>query len=51
MRAMFTPAFGGPELFEMREVERPEPGAGEVLVRVIASGTNPVDAKSRANGR
>ena len=50
MRAMFVPAFGGPELFELREVERPVPGAGEVLVRVIASGTNPVDAKIRANG-
>ncbi len=47
---MFIPAFGGPELLELREVERPEPGAGEVLVRVIASGTNPVDAKIRAHG-
>lgn len=50
MRAMFIPKFGGPEVFEMREVERPAPGPGEVLVRVIASGTNPVDAKLRANG-
>ena len=50
MRAMVTPQFGGPELFEERDVERPEPGPGEVLVRVIAVGTNPVDAKLRANG-
>ncbi len=50
MRAMVTPQFGGPDLFEERDVERPQPGAGEVQVRVIAAGTNPVDAKLRANG-
>jgi NADPH2:quinone reductase len=44
------PRFGGPELFERREVETPQPGAGEILVRVIASGTNPVDAKLRTDG-
>lgn len=48
MRAMVTTEFGGSELFEERDVERPQPGPGEVLVRVIASGTNPVDAKLRA---
>src|SRR4051812_16639480 len=50
MRAMVIPRFGGPELFERREVPTPAPGPGEVLVRVIASGTNPVDAKLRADG-
>src|ERR671916_172208 len=50
MRAMVTPQFGGADLFEERDVERPRPGAGEVLVRVVAAGTNPVDAKLRANG-
>lgn len=48
MRAMVTPEFGGPDLFEERDVERPQPGPGEVLVRVFAAGTNPVDAKLRA---
>src|SRR5215218_9901770 len=47
---MVTPQFGGPDFFEERDVERPRPGAGEVLVRVVAAGTNPVDAKLRANG-
>ena len=51
MRAMVTPKFGGPELFEERDdVERPAPGPGQVLVRVLAAGTNPVDAKLRADG-
>ncbi len=50
MRAMVTPQFGGPDLFEERDVERPQPGPGEVLVRVVASGTNPIDAKLRAAG-
>jgi NADPH2:quinone reductase len=47
---MVTPQFGGPDVFEERDVERPQPGPGEVQVRVIAAGTNPVDAKLRANG-
>ncbi|HEV2093294.1 MAG TPA: zinc-binding dehydrogenase [Rubrobacter sp.] len=50
MRAMVIPRFGGPELFEERDVERPEAGPGEVLVRVVVAGTNPVDAKLRADG-
>lgn len=50
MRAMVTPRFGSPDSFEEREVERPEPGAGEILVRVLAAGTNPIDAKFREDG-
>ncbi len=51
MRAVVLTAFGGPECLELQEVERPSPGPGEVLVRVMAAGTNPVDAKIRASGR
>ncbi|MFP2926334.1 zinc-dependent alcohol dehydrogenase family protein [Pyxidicoccus sp. 3LG] len=50
MRAIVLPRFGGPELFEVRDVPTPTPGPGQVLVRVIASGTNPVDAKLRQDG-
>jgi NADPH2:quinone reductase len=50
MRAVVARRFGGPDVLELTEVERPKPRAGEVLVRIIASGTNPVDAKLRQNG-
>ncbi|MCL6564515.1 MAG: alcohol dehydrogenase catalytic domain-containing protein, partial [Firmicutes bacterium] len=51
MRAMVIPAFGGPEQFQERDLPIPEPGPGEVVVEVWASGTNPVDAKIRQAGR
>ena len=50
MRAMVMPRFGGPELFEESDLERPELGPGEALVRVVVAGTNPVDTKLRADG-
>jgi len=51
MRAMVTPKFGGPELFEERDDgERPSHGPGQVLVRVLAASTNPIDTKLRADG-
>lgn len=51
MKAMVIPQFGGPDIFELKDITKPEPGPGELLVRVIASGTNPVDAKLRAAGQ
>jgi NADPH2:quinone reductase len=36
------------EVLQVREAERPEPGPGEVLVRVALSGVNPTDWKSRS---
>ncbi|QIA28225.1 zinc-dependent alcohol dehydrogenase family protein [Thermaerobacter sp. PB12/4term] len=50
MMAMVIRSFGGPEVFEAREVPVPEPGPGEVLVEVHASSVNPVDYKIRRNG-
>ncbi|MFI6559362.1 NADP-dependent oxidoreductase [Streptomyces sp. NPDC050534] len=38
---------GGPEAEALIEVERPVPGAGQVLVAVRAAGVNPVDWKLR----
>jgi NADPH:quinone reductase-like Zn-dependent oxidoreductase len=48
MRAIRQESFGGPEVLRMVEVDRPDPGPTEVLVRVHAAGVNPVDWKSRA---
>ncbi|OZM71040.1 NADPH:quinone reductase [Amycolatopsis antarctica] len=48
MRMVTQRDHGGPEVLELVEVERPEPGPTEVLVRVHAAGVNPVDWKSRA---
>ena len=39
--------FGGPDVLEFGEVERPSPISTEVLVRVVAAGVNPVDCKTR----
>lgn len=36
------------EVLHVEEIERPQPGPGEVLVRVRASGVNPTDYKARA---
>lgn len=47
MRAIAITEFGGPEVFKEIEVPRPEPGPGEVLIRVAASSVNPVDYKIR----
>ena len=48
MRAAIQTEFGGPEVLRVVDVERPTPGPGEVLVRVVASGVNPADAIVRA---
>jgi NADPH:quinone reductase-like Zn-dependent oxidoreductase len=46
MRAVVLDEFGGP--LDLREVDTPAAGAGQVLVRVEASGVNPLDTKIRA---
>lgn len=50
MRAVRQDVLGGPEVLKVVEVERPEPGPTEVLVRVRAAGVNPTDWKHRAGG-
>jgi NADPH2:quinone reductase len=49
-RAMVTHRFGGPNEFTLEQIEIPDPGPGQLLVRVVATGTNPVDARLRADG-
>ena len=43
MRAALCKTFGGPELIEVTEVPDPEPGPGEVLVKVEAAALNYFD--------
>ena len=47
MRAVGIRAFGGRERLEVLEVPLPEPGPGEVRIRIAASGVNPIDVKIR----
>lgn len=47
MAAVRMHSFGGPEVLQVDLVERPAPGAGEVLVKVLAASVNPVDWKIR----
>lgn len=47
MRAIAMQAFGGPEVLALHELPRPKPGRGEVLIRIVAAGVNPVDWKIR----
>ncbi|MGV9680105.1 NADP-dependent oxidoreductase [Nocardia sp. NPDC003482] len=48
MRAISQNSFGGPDVLRTIEIPRPEPGPGEVLVRVAATSVNPADWKVRA---
>ena len=48
MKAVRMHGFGDVEVLHYEEVERPEPAAGEVLVRVRAAGVNPVDWGARS---
>jgi NADPH:quinone reductase-like Zn-dependent oxidoreductase len=50
MKALVLDKPGPVETLHMAEVEKPEPAAGEVLVRVHAVGLNPVDYKLAAAG-
>ncbi|HVT58129.1 MAG TPA: NADP-dependent oxidoreductase [Thermoanaerobaculia bacterium] len=47
MRAAVLTGYGGAERLEIRQVSRPAPGSGEILVRVRAAGVNPIDWKIR----
>jgi len=47
MKAVAINAFGGPERLRLCELPRPKPERGEILIRTVAAGVNPVDWKIR----
>ena len=47
MKQVWIVKRGGPEVFEIREAPDPEPGAGEVRIRVAAAGINFADLLTR----
>jgi NADPH2:quinone reductase len=49
MRAIRIEEFGGPEVMQLAELEKPEPGDGEVLIRVSRAGINWADTHTREN--
>jgi NADPH:quinone reductase-like Zn-dependent oxidoreductase len=48
IRAVQYAAYGGPEVLELRRVQPPKPGSGEVVVAVAAASANPIDWKVRS---
>ena len=48
MRAVRFHEYGPPSVLVVDEIDRPEPTAGEVLIKVHAAGVNPIDWKIRA---
>jgi NADPH2:quinone reductase len=51
VRAITYAENGGPEVLRLTDRPTPEPGPGEVLVRLAFSGVNPTDWKARRGTR
>jgi NADPH:quinone reductase-like Zn-dependent oxidoreductase len=50
MRAVRIHQFGGPERLQVEDLPMPQPGQGEVRIRVLGASVNPVDYKMRNGG-
>ena len=50
MQAMLLNAFANPGVFTLGSVDKPTPGPGQVLIRNIAAGINPIDWKTATGG-
>jgi NADPH2:quinone reductase len=51
MKAIGLTEFGGPEVLHVFDLPEPQPGAGEVRIRVHAAAVNPTDMTFRGGGR
>ncbi len=47
MQALIIDRCGGPELMHLAQIDTPEPGPGEVVIKLAYAGVNPVDWKCR----
>lgn len=50
MQAIRVHSFGGPEVLQLEEVADPQPGPGQVVVKLEAVGVNPVDVYIHTGG-
>ena len=50
MRAVVMHETGDPDVLQLEDIDPPEPGEGEVLIRVHAASVNPIDWKMRRGG-
>ncbi len=50
MKAIRIHSFGGPEVLQLEDIERPAPAHDEILINVFSSGVNPVDWIVRQGG-
>ncbi|MBF0547993.1 MAG: NADPH:quinone reductase [Candidatus Riflebacteria bacterium] len=48
MKAIRVDQFGGPEVMRLTEMPIPQPGVGQVLIRLMAAGVNPVETYMRS---
>lgn len=48
MRAARIHGYGGPDVIRLDDVDRPEPGAGQVLIEVAATSFNPTETALRS---
>jgi len=48
IKAIVIRRFGGPQVLQLENIERPAPGRGQFLIEVDAASVNPVDHKIRA---
>jgi NADPH2:quinone reductase len=50
MKAIGFTESGGPEALKVVDLPEPEPGTGEIRIRVHAAGVNPTDITFRSGG-
>jgi hypothetical protein len=50
MKAVRIHKFGSPDVMQIEEVQRPAPAPDEILVKIYASGINPMDWRIRKGG-